>query len=264
VKTRLDLNRRPVLIGMVHLLGLPGSPGARPMRETLARALSDARVWRRHGADALLVENYGDRPWFPDAAPPVTVAAMARICAALVAEVGGPIGVNVLRNDARAALAIAAACELDFIRVNVHSGVAVTDQGLLAGRAHETLRERMALRPSVRILADLRVKHSAPLAARPLADEARELSERAGADALLVTGPATGAPPDPAEVEAVVAAVPGIPVLIASGVDPALIAATRARVAGWIVGTSAKRGGVVEGPPDPRKVRALTRARGGA
>jgi len=261
VSRTLNFDRGPRLIGMVHLLALPGCPRPAPVRGMVARAVADAKAWARGGADALLVENFGDRPFHPDRVPPETVAAMSRALAEVARAVDLPVGVNVLRNDAASALALAAAHELAFLRVNVLAGVAVADQGLLVGRAHETLRQRAALRCRALILADLRVKHARPLVERPLADEARDLVRRAGADALLLTGPATGRPPDLEPLRALAAALPATPLLLASGVDAAVVAATRTRVAGWIVGTWAKRGGRVEAPPDPRRVRALARAR---
>jgi membrane complex biogenesis BtpA family protein len=261
VSTRLDFDRGPLLIGMVHLRALPGSPHAAPMRDVLGRAVTDARTWARGGADALLLENFGDRPFVPDGVPPATIAAMSRVLAEVARVVELPLGVNVLRNDAEAAIALAAVHDLAFVRVNVHAGVVLSDQGLLVGRAHATVRVRASLECDAKILADLRVKHAAPLVERPLVDEARELVERADADALLLTGPATGRPPDLAALEQVEKALPGTPRLLASGVDAALIAATRERVAGWIVGTAAKRGGRVEAPAELARVRALVHAR---
>jgi len=263
VNAELRLDRGPLLIGMVHLLPLPGSPRAAAIDDVLARARADARTWARGGADALLVENFGDRPFHPDGVPAVTVAAMSRALVVVAEAAALPIGVNVLRNDAASAVALAAVHELAFLRVNVHAGVAVTDQGLIAGRADETLRLRASLRCRAAILADLRVKHARPLVERPLLVEARDLSERAGADALLLTGPATGAKPDLAPLQELAAALPRTPLLLASGVDAELVAATRRIVAGWIVGTSAKRGGRVEAPPDLARVRLLARRRDG-
>jgi hypothetical protein len=262
VARSLVLSRRaPQLLGMVHLLPLPGTPRPAALPRTLARAIADARAWAAGGADALLVENFGDRPFHAGEVGPVTIAAMARVVAALQEQVGLPIGVNVLRNDARGALALAAAFDLAFLRVNVHAGASVTDQGLLVGRADATLRERAALKARALLLADVRVKHAAPLAPRPLLDEARDLFERAGADALLLTGPATGSPPDVTALVELRRALPRAPLLLASGVDPELVATSRGAVAGWIVGTWAKRGGRVEAPVDPTRVKRLARAR---
>src|SRR5437764_8017935 len=132
--------RRPAIVGMVHLLPLPGSPRwAGSLEEVLRRAVEDARALAEGGVDGVMVENFGDTPFYPEQVPPETVAAMTRAARAVVEAVGVPVGVNVLRNDAAAALGIAVAVGARFIRVNVHTGAMWTDQGLLQGRAHETI-----------------------------------------------------------------------------------------------------------------------------
>ena len=76
-----------------------------------------------------MVENFGDAPFHATTVEPVTIAAMSRIIHRIVEEVDSPVGVNVLRNDAAAALSIAAATGARFIRINVHIGSMMTDQG---------------------------------------------------------------------------------------------------------------------------------------
>jgi membrane complex biogenesis BtpA family protein len=250
--------RRPALIGVVHLAPLAGAPrygGA--LEPVLAAALRDARALVRGGCDALLVENFGDTPFHPRAVPPETVACMARALGAVrAAHPRIPLGVNVLRNDARSALGLAAAFELDFLRVNVHAGAALTDQGLVEGRAAETLRERARLCPRTRIWADVHVKHSTPLGSETLGEAAADLARRALADALIVTGRATGSAPDP---EAVAEAAGHVPVLVGSGLTPANAPELLAHARGAIVGTALKRGGRVEAPVEEARVRALSR-----
>lgn len=56
-----------------------------------------------------------------------------------------PVGVNVLRNDGKSAMAIALCTGAQFIRVNVLAGAMVTDQGLIEGIAYELLRYRRML-----------------------------------------------------------------------------------------------------------------------
>jgi hypothetical protein len=253
------------VIGVVHLLPLPGSPrhGGR-MAPVVARAVADARAYAEGGADAVVVENYGDAPFFKDALPPETVAALA-VCAAEVRDAARlPVGVNALRNDARAALAVAAAVGADFVRVNVHAGVVATDQGLVEGRAAETLRHRRALAPGVRILADVHVKHGRPLFAASIADAARDLVERALADGVIVSGTATGTATDLADLRAVRAALPRAFLLAGSGVREETVAQVLAVADAVIVGTALKRGGRTEAPVDPARVRRFTRAARGA
>jgi membrane complex biogenesis BtpA family protein len=253
--------RKPAL-GMVHLAPLPGSPryGGR-MESVLEAALADARALAAAGFDGLIVENMGDAPFFPDEVPPETVAALAVALAALRREVPLPLGVNVLRNDARAALGIAAATGASFIRVNVHTGAAVADQGLLFGRAHETLRRRAAIAPGVAIMADLRVKHARPLGGdAPLDLLAEETVSRGLADALIVTGPTTGRPVALDDLATARRGARGAPVLAGSGVTAASAAAIAREADGVIVGTSLKRGGRVEAPVDPALASAFIAA----
>src|SRR5690242_21138198 len=97
-----------------------------------------------------------------------------------------PIGFNVLRNDARAALALCVACNGSFIRVNVHIGTMLTDQGIIEGEAFDTLRYRKQLCSDVMIFADVHVKHGVPLGKSQIEDSARDTLERGLADALIV------------------------------------------------------------------------------
>lgn len=249
---------------MVHLLPLLGAHRPAAMEAVIAAARRDAGRLAEAGFDALIVENYGDAPFLPGAVEPVTVAALARVMSAVRDEVGElALGVNVLRNDARSALGLAAACGLQAIRVNVHAGARVTDQGVLEGRAWETLRLRSAWgADDVAIWADIRVKHSAPLGgARPAAEEVAEAVERGGADAVIVTGPGTGLPVDPVELEAVCRASEA-PVLVGSGVSVESVGAILAHAAGAIVGTATKEGGVTTAPVDLARARAIVAAAG--
>jgi len=249
------------LIGMVHLGALPGAPRfAGDFAAVLAAAVADAAALAEAGFDALLVENYGDAPFFADDVPPVTIAALTRAVAAVRDAATLPVGVNVLRNDALAALAVAAATGAAFIRVNVLAGSMSTDQGVLTGRAAEVARARAALCPSVSILADVFVKHAVPPATLALEQAAAETWERAAADGLIVTGTGTGHPTSLDEIARVGAAAPGAPLYAGSGVEAANVAAVLRVADGVIVGTSLKRDGVTVAPVDPARARALAEA----
>jgi len=244
------------LIGVIHLPSLPGSPSyqGEPLETILERALQDLASLEEGGADAVILENFGDRP-FAKLADKATVAQMAVIARELVRTAKIPVGVNVLRSDGVAALSIAFASGASFIRVNVFSGVALTDQGLIEGCAREVLALRRALGAKVAILADIHVKHAFHFG--DISDAARDAA-RNGADALIVTGKATGLPPDPADLRSVKAA-SHLPVLVGSGITPENIANFK-DADGFIVGTWLKEKGEVEGPVDPERVRALKEA----
>jgi membrane complex biogenesis BtpA family protein len=266
---RIDLGRiwpsGPPLVGMVHLAPLPGSPSwGGSMAKVLGRAARDGDVLAAGGFDGLLVENFMDTPFHKEEVPPETVAAMARVVAHLVEATGLPIGVNVLRNAPRAAIAIAVATGARFVRVNVHSGAMWTDQGLVEGRADRTLRERarLAAAADVAIFADVFVKHATPPAGTSLTDAARDTWERGRADALVVTGPTTGGAADLDQVRVVKEAAPTAPVLVGSGVTAETVRDVLAGSDGAIVGTSIALGGRAGAGIDPDRARALARAAG--
>lgn len=245
------------LIGVVHLAGLPGSPRAVPLVETIERALQDAHALEQGGVDAIIVENFHDAPFRPGAVDANTVAAMTRATLAVRNAVACDLGVNVLRNDAAAALGIALACDASFIRVNVHTGAMLTDQGIISGRADETLRLRKLLGAErIRIYADVLVKHAVSLGPVRLEDAVRDAVERGLADAIIVTGAATGAAASPDDVQQAVD-VAGVPVYVGSGVTGDNLDQFVPPATGVIVGSWLKRDGVVGNPVDARRVERV-------
>jgi membrane complex biogenesis BtpA family protein len=236
------------IVGMVHLQPLPDAPRFESREHVRERALADARALERGGVDAVLVENYGDHPFHADDVPKHVVAEMTAITQAVDRAVDLPVGVNVLRNDAAAGLAVASAAG-DFFRVNVHTDVAVSDQGVLHGQGAETVRERERIDSDVPLLADVHVKHAAQMAERPLSTAFEDAVERGLADAVVVTGPATGEAAEEGHLAAAgdIADDHGVPVFAGSGVTPDNVATVMDHLDGAIVGTSLKEGGT----PDP-------------
>jgi uncharacterized protein len=255
--------RAKPIIGVVHLPPLIGSPSSQlSLSEIRARALSDAARLVENEIDGIIIENYGDAPFLPRRVEAHTVAAMAVLTNAVREHCPQvPIGINVLRNDASSALAIAAVTGAKFVRVNVHTGAMLTDQGLLQGAAHETLRYRSLLQSDIKVFADVAVKHAALLAPIPLAELAADTFYRGLADALIVTGAATGKGVDLNDLKIVKAAVPEAFVLAGSGVTADTLAEVLQYADGVIVGTSIKRDSVTQNEVDANRVLALIRAR---
>lgn len=255
------LNRTPI-IGMLHAPPLPGSPhyggSFTAVREHVLR---DAETLVAGGTDGLMLENFGDAPFYPGRVPAETIASLTCLAAEVRRRLDVPLGINVLRNDGQAALAIAVAVGAAFIRVNILCSARVTDQGVISGIAHELLRDRARLGAAhVSILADVDVKHSAPLAPRPLAEEVHDLIERGGADALIVTGGATGSSADPETLSLVKRAAGAVPVFVGSGVTPETVDRYLPPADGFIVGTGLKVDGKAANPVDEARVRALAEA----
>ncbi len=274
---------RPV-VGMVHLPPLPGAPrydreaGREHLHDAAAR---DARRLAAGGVDAVMVENFGDAPYHPDDVPEHAVAEMTALARTVGEAADLPVGVNVLRNDGPAAVAVAAAAGADFVRVNVHVGARVADQGVLEGRAHETarLRERIDAAPrdrapgsgegdandGVRILADVDVKHSAPLAAGDWeAESLAESAERGLADGVIVSGARTGRATPREAVERAVERRDhlnvDVPVFVGSGVTADSVGDLLRVADGVIVGTGLKEGGQTTAPVSVERVERLVAA----
>jgi len=259
MKSLFDLHPK-LYIGVVHLPPLPGAPGWHgDIHRVINHAVADAVALNRGGAHALFIENFGDVPFTKGAVGPETVAGMCAVGRALKEHVNLPIGFNVLRNDARAALALCAACGGSFIRVNVHSGAMVTDQGVIEGNAFETLRYRRAIAPLTQIFADVHVKHGAPLGSETIETAARDTLQRGLADGLIVSGSGTGQATDHAELERVRRAVPKARILIGSGVSRDNVMDYLKVADGVIVGTSLKFGGRVGNHVDAKRVAALAK-----
>lgn len=249
------------LVGMIHLRPLPGAPlWTGDMHAVLDAALADAHALAAAGAHGVLVENYNDVPFYRDAVPAETVAAMSVVAAAIRSVVEVPLGINVLRNDASAALAIAAAVGAAFVRINVHTGAMLADQGWIEGRAHETLRMRSRLGLRCAIFADVAVKHALAPHGTELAAMARDLWHRGLPDALIASGSATGAATSSHDLRVVRDAVPQAPVWIGSGLDESNLAALLPSCDGAIVGSALSRDGLAGRGIDPDRARRLLAA----
>jgi membrane complex biogenesis BtpA family protein len=233
------------------------------MDEVMAAALRDAERLAEAGFDGLVVENFGDAPFEKERVSQVTIAAMTRVATSLRERFALPLCVNVLRNDARSALAIAIACGAQSIRVNVHTGARLTDQGIIEGRAAETLRTRREWGGGdVAVFADVSVKHSTALGSPPrsLSEEVTDLVKRGKVDGVIVSGVATGAEVGVDFVAEVTRLAEGCPVLIGSGVHEGNIGDLLKHASSVIVGTSVKERGVTTAPVDVARARMLVAA----
>jgi membrane complex biogenesis BtpA family protein len=244
------------LVGMVHLQPLPGSPGWGGARSAVIdEAMRDAERLRDGGCDALLVENMGDVPYLRGRVEPETVALMAVVMGRLAA-VGLPLGVQVLAGANREALGIAVASGAEFIRCEGFAYGHLADEGWMDACAGELLRVRAALGVKVQVWADVQKKHAAHALTADLSLE--ELASGyafSGADALVITGPATGARTQASDAERARAA--GLPVVIGSGVDPTDAAKLASVADALIVGSSLKAGGHWRGEVELDRVRRL-------
>jgi len=246
-----------VIVGMVHLLPLPGSPRyAGSLDAILDAALSDTSALAEGGVDALIVENFGDLPYPPGRMPLISLLAMARVAAVVSSEVKLPIGINVQFNDFRSELAMAFACSASFVRVEGFVDNLLTDSGIIPACAADATRYRREIgADAVAIWADVQVKETMPLGERPI-EEAAYAAVKNLADVVIVTGQATGMETPIDAVQAVKRAV-ARPVIVGSGFNMENALALLAVADGAIIGSALKFGGKAENRVDPARVRAL-------
>ncbi|KPV65145.1 MAG: Tryptophan synthase alpha chain [Candidatus Bathyarchaeota archaeon BA1] len=245
------------IIGMVHLPPLPGSPnyGDRGIDQVLDFAVEEARALEDGGVDGLLVENLGDAPYLKTNVGSETISAMTLIARGVIEAIQIPIGVNILRNDVKAALAVAYITGGKFIRANVFTDTILTDQGIIEPSAPELLRYRRFLGAGgVRIFADVHVKHGVLLSPRAIEQSAVDAAYRGLADAIIVTGARTGIEPDLEDLKRVKGAVPDRPVLVGSGASKENIVKLLEYADGAIVGTHLKKDGITANRVDLGRV----------
>jgi len=249
------------LIGMVHVGALPGSPAARdPMARLVEQAVAEARAYRDAGFTAIAIENMHDRPYMKGGVGPEVTAAMAVIGREIRRDTGLLLGVQVLAGANREALAVAHAIGAAFVRVEGFVFAHIADEGLIEASAGDLLRYRRAIGAGdVRVFADIKKKHAAhALTADVSLAETARAAEFFLADAVIVTGSATGEPATRGDVSEAVNAT-RLPVLVGSGVTPSNLD-HYAHAQGFIVGSALKQGGVWSNPLDPDALRAMAGA----
>jgi len=251
--------KKPV-IGMIHLLPLPGSAAydGRGIGPVVERALADGRMLAEGGVDAILIQNTGDLPATGDGGPE-TVAHMSMIGTLLRQAIKTPLGVNVLANGTETALAVAQAIGADFVRIKVYVGAVVGIGGVIQGAAQRAQDFLRRIGPTtIEIAADVYDRTSRPLVEIPLEEAAVYASFHGRAQALVVTGASVD---DSLErLRRVKSVVKDKPVYVGGGTTADNIAQFFAVCDGVIVGNAVKSGPAFQGPVDRDRLGAYLEA----
>lgn len=242
------------IIGMISLPPLPGYTDFRSINMLIEAALSDLHALERGGASGVLIENDFDQPHTMRAGPEI-IAAMARVTREVTARASVPVGVQVLLNDWRASLAIAAASHAQFVRLDFFVDRVQIKAGIIEPEPQAVLAYRQAIRAEeIALLTDLQVKYSTLIDGPKSLCQSAHQATIAGADALIVTGPATGTGP---QVDDLLAAQGALPVLIGSGLTPHNASELLALADGAIVGTALRSGASASDRVVEAQVRTL-------
>ena len=252
---------KPV-IGMIHVGALPGTPANRhTVAELEAQALTECRTFRDGGVHAIGIENMHDVPYLRGSVGPEITAAMTIIARAVKAESGLPCGIQILAGANHEALAVAHAASLDFVRVEGYGFAHVADEGIIQSSAASLLRYRKAIGAErVQVWADVKKKHSShAITADVSIGETAAAVEFMRADAVIVSGAATGEPTSETDLSSVKQQC-RLPLYVGSGITADNLASYYSLADGFIVGTYLKRDGRWTEPVDPRRVERMMSA----
>jgi len=252
------------LVGMIHLLPLPGSPvGCDSLQEVIDRASMEAEMLRAAGFDSLLIENTHDRPYLRRHVGPEVVAAMTAVTRIIRADHDVPLGIQVLAGDNRSALSVALACNAQYIRAEGFVFASIADEGLFEeADAGPLLRYRRHIDAEhVAILADIQKKHSshAITADCDTWDHAHG-ADYCLADGLVITGKSTGTSIRTAELESARSAVE-LPLCVGSGVTAESAPELFRLADALIVGSALKRQGDWRNEMEPGLLEAFEHVR---
>jgi membrane complex biogenesis BtpA family protein len=259
--SKLFKTKHPI-IGMVHLPPLPGAPGwSGDFSKLETFALQDTQALVLGGVDGIIFENFGDAPFTRHQVGSLTVSSMTRVILHCLNNIEVPFGVNVLRNDWRSALSIAAVTGGAFIRANILSGAYLTEQGVIEGEGYSCMRFRYDLASTfgrmIAIFADAHSKHAQPLLEQTLDNAIKDLTERTGVDAVIITGSRSGAPTKLSEVKLASKIAGKSLVIVGSGVNPKNLQDFLPYCQGFIVGSYFKKNGKIDAPVDIERVKGL-------
>ena len=246
------------IIGVLHLKGLPGSPSNQFSLDYIIKlAQDDIYSLITGGVDGIIIENFGDVPFVKDNVSKRTVASFTTVVNNLSINDDVEVGINVLRNDAIAALSIAESTKSEFVRINILNNMMYTDQGIIEGKAHEVLSFKNTLGYKIKIYADVFVKHAVATPGSTIQNHTKELLERAGADVVIITGDGTGQQINLDELIKVREIVPQGKLAIGSGVNESNIQKYIGIADVLIIGTHFKIDQDVSKPVDTKRVKQI-------
>ena len=244
---------------MIAVLPLPGSPSYDGDDEkVMDQARSDLEFYKKAGVDSILFENDHDLPYIQPPLDEKGIALMTKIVKEARGRFDGPMGIQMLEAANITSLEIAAAADLDYIRVEAFVFAHVGGSGVINGSAGRILRRRKELNAEhIRVFADVKKKHGSHSLTIDLdiKDEIRQ-AEFFMADGVIVTSQFTGVNPDKNDLIKAKSATT-LPVLIGSGMTTENIREYLPLADGFIVGSTFRKGGRFLEKLEPERLQAF-------
>ena len=251
------------IIAMIHVQALPGTPAHHlALTEIVEQAVSEAKVLDKASVQAIMLENMHDRPYLNRAVGPEIIAGMTRVASEVRRHTDLPLGIQILAGANQAAMAVAQAAELQFIRAEGFVFGHVADEGLIQSDAGALLRYRKLIgADDILIFTDIKKKHSSHALTGDISlVDTAEAADFFLSDGNIITGEHTGKPVSSEELK-LVQAQSMLPVLVGSGVTPEGLPEIWKAADAFIVGSYLKQDGHWDQALDQQRIDELLQTR---
>ncbi|XP_066920691.1 uncharacterized protein F13E9.13, mitochondrial-like [Clytia hemisphaerica] len=256
-------SKTPSLIGMIHVRALPGTPlyKSGSFDNIVDKAKEEAQVLIEAGIDGLMIENMHDIPYMNRSVGPEIISSMTVISHEVknIAKTI-PCGIQILSGCNQAALAVAKAASLQYIRAEGFVFAHVADEGIIQSDAGSLLRYRKSIdADDIMIWTDIKKKHSSHQITSDVSlSETCHAAEFFLSDGLIITGSSTGQAASVTDLKDAVSTV-SIPAIIGSGISPDNVE-NFSKAHAMIVGSYFKKNGLWSNEICMDRLNSLVRA----
>lgn len=189
-----DNSKRKYVIGLVHLLPLPGTPLHQEgnFKKSLEKALRDVSALQKGGADGCLLQTSERIYPSGDDTDYARLASFAIIAHEVRKAVGKEfkLGVQMMWNCITPSLAVAKACEADFTRNTVMFGTSTSPYGLISANPEkvQAYRKKLGLE-NLTMIAEIDGYHYTWFGPEISIQEKAAMAIKVGADAVEIVHP---------------------------------------------------------------------------
>jgi len=262
-------NLNKPIIGMLHLDILLGSPEYKGLDYVVNKAKKDIDALQRGGINGILIENWKENSIGPFVQQETT-ASFAVVAYELSKYIKVPFGINVLNNDYKTALAVAALTNASFIQMDVFvdyvkSNFTFSQKGKktpfkikVDPKDVHNYARRLGLE-KIPIFVFIQPKHYKMLEKNKTIEESTKQAFKEGAAGVLITK-STGFEPSLELIKKAKSVAGNMPVGIGSGLSIENAKEYLSIADFAIVGTSIKVNGITNNPVDKERVKKLMKA----
>lgn len=252
-------DKHKMIIGMVHCLPLPGTyRSSNDIETVVARAVEDARCLEQCGYDAIIVEN--EDLSLSSHMTKMQFSAMSMIVHEVRKAVSLSVGICCGCLNYEEALSIAQVCGCEFIRTPIFVDTVINYNGIINPCSTSLIEYRKQIgSEQIKVLADIQVKHYHMLCSSISISESAQWAEHQGADAVIVTGLASGVETPIENLRKAKNAV-SIPVAVGSGITRENVSQQLEIADILIIGTSIRQNRSMSEPIDCTNAMAMIKA----